>query len=227
MYDNNLDLLGTGKVFRDRESGEIVVRRHSLRRADPRDIETGAMDYDDDDELEGDFDDDDELSGDFDDDDDEDDEFGRRRRSRRRRRRRPVRRGRKGPRRRSSGRKKAARVNWAQTVISGGEKSATAGGAVSIKIRVQHDFKADDITFTETTDKSGAMVTSVFFGDRLVWSNPGGVNVTVFGTTGFMRGLLQGQQLKAGLDITINGNVGAKDDTLTAIIKGRKPVTSC
>ena len=126
-----------------------------------------------------------------------------------------------------SSRNKRSRVKWGQTVISGGESSGTAGGAVSIKIRVQHAFKAEDITFTETTPNSGAQVTSIFFGDRLVWSNPGGVNVNVFGTTGFMRGLLQNQRIKAGLDITINGNVGAQNDTLTAIIKGEKPLTAC
>ena len=118
-------------------------------------------------------------------------------------------------------------MKWGQTIVSASDSSATAGGAVSVKIRLQHKFKAHDITFTETTANAGATVTSIFFGDRLAWSNPDGVPITVFATTGFMRGLLRGQKIGAGLDITVNGTVGAANDALTAVIQGEKPVDVC
>jgi len=49
----------------------------------------------------------------------------------------------------------------------------------------------------------------------------------VFASTGFLRGLLKGQSLRAGLDITVNGSLtGAGDFAVTLI--GQKPTnTNC
>ncbi len=118
-------------------------------------------------------------------------------------------------------------MKWGKTLISGSATNPVAGGAVSIQVRLQHDFKAKDITFTETTPGSGATVSSIFFGDRLVWSNTAGVGIAVFASTGFLRGLLEGQMISKGLDIVIAGNVGAAGDTLTAALVGEKPVKAC
>ena len=118
-------------------------------------------------------------------------------------------------------------MKWGKTLISGSATNPVAGGAVSIQVRLQHDFKAKDITFTETTQGGGSTVTSIFFGDRLVWSNTAGIGIGVFATTGFLRGLLEGQTISKGLDIVIAGNVGAAGDTLTAALVGEKPVKAC
>jgi hypothetical protein len=48
--------------------------------------------------------------------------------------------------------------------------------------------------------------------------------VSVFGSTSLLRGLLKGQSLRAGLDITVNGSLtGAGDFAVTLI--GQKPVS--
>ena len=105
----------------------------------------------------------------------------------------------------------------------GGTDTSEVGGSVSVKVRLQHDFRAQDITFTGSL--AGAKVTSIFFGDRVVWSSSDGIDVSVFGSTSFLRGLLKGQSLRAGLDITVNGNLpGAGDFAVTLV--GEKPVTA-
>jgi hypothetical protein len=199
---------------------------------------------DDDDEFDGDF------EGDFDGDelgdiegdelgdelgDIEGDDFGAEGRRRRRRlRRRLGRLNRREARVRSKIRRsrrkhglptrRKKRVKWGMTAVSATD-TLEAAGAASVKIRLQHDFRAQDLTFTGST--AGAKVTSIFFGDRSVWSSSDGIDVTVFGSTSFLRGMLKGQSLKAGLDITVNGSMPAAGD-FTATIVGTKPVTpSC
>ena len=113
------------------------------------------------------------------------------------------------------------RVHWGMTAVSGTQEVYVAGGT-SVKIRLQHDFRAEDITFTGSA--AGAKVTSIFFGDRSVWSSSEGIDVTVFGSTSFLRGLLKGQSLKAGLDITVNGTMTIAGAFAVTLV-GRKPVT--
>jgi hypothetical protein len=93
-------------------------------------------------------------------------------------------------------------MHWGMTAVSGTDTLGAAGSA-AVKIRLQHDFRAQDVTFTGSA--AGAKVTSIFFGDRVVWSSSDGIDVSVFGSTSFLRGLLKGQSLRAGLDITVNG----------------------
>lgn len=113
-------------------------------------------------------------------------------------------------------------MQWGMTAVGGTDTLDAAGGA-SVKIRLQHDFRAQDVTFTGSA--AGAKVTSIFFGDRVVWSNSDGIDVSVFSSSSFLRGLLKGQSLKAGLDITINGSLGGAGDFAATLI-GQKPVTS-
>ena len=103
----------------------------------------------------------------------------------------------------------------------GGTDSLTAAGAANVKVRLQHDFRAQDITFTGSA--SGAKVTSIFFGDRVVWSNSDGIDASVFASTGFLRGLLKGQSIRAGLDVIVSGNLPAAGDFAVTLI-GQKPV---
>ncbi len=112
------------------------------------------------------------------------------------------------------------------TVISGSDTHKVDGGPFSIKMRLQHYFEAEDITFTQSPG-TGAKVTSIYFGAHPAWNDQDGVDVSVFSKDSFMRGLLKGQKIRAGLDITVNGTVGKAEDLVTAIIKGEKPAAPC
>ena len=236
----NLTPLGHARVYRHPSTGELVVDTDSLRRSGF----AGEFGYDDfgdeDDDFEGDDDfgdEDDDFEGDYDDDfgDDDlgdEDDFGARGRGRRRRRARRSRRGqRRAARRtgRSPGRRsprtpspKKESETWGMTAV-GGTDTLGAAGSASVKIRLQHDFRAQDITFTGS--EAGAKVTSIFFGDRVVWSNSDGIDVSVFASNSFLRGLLKGQSLKAGLDVTVNGSLTGAGDFAATLI-GQKPVSN-
>ncbi len=242
MTTNHLTALGHARVYRDGENGELVVDTDSLRRSCFAGIEDFGG-YDDD--FEG-YDDD--FEG-YDDDDFEGDDFGlfRRdpeRRDARRRRRLERKRGRVKRKydRKSSrldrkedkwglddeddeprGDKKSKAKGWGMTAI-GGTDTLTAAGSASVRIRLQHDFQAEDVTFTGSAP--GAMVHSIFFGDRVVWSAPDGIDVAVFASNSFLRGLLKGQSLTAGLDVTINGSLPDIGD-FKATLTGKKPNYSC
>jgi len=108
---------------------------------------------------------------------------------------------------------------WGATLVSGTSTGDT--GAVSLAIRLQHDFKAHDITFEGST--ATAKINSITFGDHQVWNNTSGVPVSVFSANGFLRGLLKGQKLKAGLDITVTGTFAADSSTMSATLTGSKP----
>jgi hypothetical protein len=116
--------------------------------------------------------------------------------------------------------KRRSKMRWGMTAV-GGVDTVSEEGAATVKVRLQHDFRAHDVTFTGSA--SGATVTSIFFGDRVVWSNSDGIDVSVFATNSFMRGLLRGQSLRAGLDITANGNMPGAG-TFSVTIIGQKPI---
>ena len=235
----NLTPLGHARVYRHPATGELVVDTDSLRRSGFAG-EFGYDDFGDDDDFEGDYDDDfgddDDFEGDYDDDfGDDDDDFGdddfgargrgrRRRRARRsrRRQRRTARRSGGSGRRRPAPKPKTDNSTWGMTAV-GGTDTLSEAGAASVKVRLQHDFRAQDITFTGSA--SGAKVTSIFFGDRVVWSNSDGIDVSVFASNSFLRGLLKGQSLKAGLDVTVNGSLAGAGDFAATLI-GQKPVSS-
>lgn len=229
----NLTPLGHARVYRHPVTGELVVDTDSLRRTQF----AGADDFGGYDDFDG-----------YDDDDIEGDDFGLFRRDpdrqRARRQRRLDRKRSRVDRRykRKSDRldrkadkwgidddddtdevpkKKADETQgWGMTAI-GGSQTLPAAGPTSIRVRLQHDFRAEDITFTGSSP--GATVTSIFFGDRVVWSASDGIDVSVFAANGFLRGLLKGQSIGAGLDVTISGalpDAGIFSATLT----GKKPV---
>ena len=231
---NRLDNLGYARVFRHPRTGSLVVDTDSLRRGGFAGIDDFGEDVEGDDDF-GDDDDDFEGDDDFGDDveGEEAADFGARRRRPRKRRRlnRRLRRiNKREDRVRSKlddlgggrrGRKEKKNVHWGMTAVSGTDTLAAAGAA-AVKIRLQHDFRAQDVTFTGSA--AGAKVTSIFFGDRVVWSSSDGIDVSVFGSTSFLRGLLKGQSLRAGLDITVNGSLTGAGDFAVTIV-GEKPVT--
>ena len=210
--------LGHARVFLHKPSRQIVVDTDSIRRSSFAGDDFGDDDFGDDD-----WDDDEDDTDDFGDDDLGDDELGDDfagpRRRRRKARRQARRQGRKIRRQTRRGKGKS-KVKWGMTAV-GGVSTVSEAGAATVKIRLQHDFKASDVTFTGSA--SGATVTSIFFGDRVVWSNSDGIDVSVFASNSFMRGLLRGQALRAGLDIIVNGNMPGSGNFSTTII-GQKPV---
>jgi hypothetical protein len=235
---------GTAPVYRDSRTGELLVDTDAVRRSSGGPIETGfEFGYDDDDDFDDDDDDefeDDDFCGDddlgYDDDEDDDDlgyEFGGRqeRRSRRRNRRADRKENRverlekqieklRGEKGKKNQRSRRSGVNgWARTIISGSDELAAAGTA-KISLRLQHHFKAKDITFAGSP--VGTSITSIHFGDRLIFSDANGVDASVFGTSSFLRNLLEGQNLRAGLDITIAGELAAAG-TLKVAVTGFKP----
>lgn len=107
----------------------------------------------------------------------------------------------------------------------GGTDTLQAAGAASVKIRLQHDFRAQDVTFTGSA--AGAKVNSIFFGDRAVWSNSDGIDASVFNSNSFLRGLLRGQSLRAGLDITVNGSLAGAGDFAVTLIGQKPTVAAC
>lgn len=208
----DLDELGYARVMRDPETGELIVDTDSLRRPDIRgEADVGA--------------------------DPDGDDFGARsdRRKRRLTRRldRVERREDRLERREDRIRDKLAdldddddrgkgrsKVKWGMTAV-GGTNTLTAAGTATVRIRLQHHFKAEDLTFSGSG--SGATVTSISFGDRPVWSNPDGISVDAFAPTGMLRGILRGQNLRAGLDIVVNGELTAAG-VFAVTITGWKPV---
>jgi len=241
-----LRTLGIGKVLQDDRTGRLVVDKSTIRRKhrkgrrfagddDLGEDDLGDEDLGEDDDLGDDEDvgdEDSEELGDEDVGDDEDlaadddmgeDELGGRRRGRRKARRLARRTTRKA---RRHARRGDDQVKWGKTALAGESNTPTdVGDQITITIRPQHWFKAQDITFT---GDSAAKVDTIFFGERPIWNNSTGVPVAVFGSTGMLRGLLRGQKIRPGLDIIIKGTAGTATTTTTATLIGYKPInTSC
>lgn len=237
---SKLDYLGTGRVYGDRSTRELVVDTDSIRRgsfAGDEEFSGRDDDWDDEDddeefgeEMEGDDDfgedgdfGDDEVEGDDEVGDDVEGEgdFGATRRRRKAK-------GKSRPRRKSS-------RKWAKTLVNGVASVVFAGAATlpfSMAIRLQHDFKAEDLKVTVATTAGTATgtITSVFFGDRLIFSDPNGVDASLFGATAFTRDLMKGQNLGGGRDILVAGNLtasAASTVTARAAFIGEKPAPKC
>ena len=212
-----LEPLGLAQVYRDAR-GELVVDRSTIRHkkrkfaGDEDDVGDEEDVGDEDSDETGDEDDlgDEEISG----------RRGRKRRKARRSKRKTRREGRR------TARQGGDEVKWGKTALSGESNTPDdVGDQITITIRPQHWFKAQDITFTGDTS---AKIDTIFFGERPVWNNSSGVPVSVFSSTGMLRGLLAGQKIRPGLDIVIKGTAGTASTTTTATVIGYKPLnTSC
>ncbi|MCK6527714.1 hypothetical protein L6R50_09170 [Myxococcota bacterium] len=237
---SKLDYLGTGRVYGDRGTRELVVDTDSIRRGEfggDEEFSGRDDDWDDEDdeefgeEVEGD-DDDFGEEGDFGDEVEGDDEvgeevegegdFG------------ATRKRRKGK-GKGHGRKRTSSRKWAQTLVNGVASVVFAGAGTSpfsMAIRLQHDFKAQDlkVTLATTAGTISGTVTSVFFGDRLIFSDPNGVDASLFGATAFTKDLVKGQNLGGGRDILVAGNLtasAAATATARAAFIGQKPAPKC
>jgi hypothetical protein len=214
---NRLIPMGTARISRDAETGELVVDDRTLRRNPARNDDFGDDDFGDDDYG------DDEYEADADVEtgsDMGDDDFGRKRRKHHGRHA-AKRHARQIARHRSQGGGAADDyTNWGKTIV-GGSFSGGAGTA-QVRVRLQFDFRALDIAFNGST--AATVITLVQFGDRIVFQDPDGFDVSLFASTGFIRNLVNGQSLRAGLDILVVGILPAPGSTLRVAIPGRKPV---
>lgn len=103
--------------------------------------------------------------------------------------------------------------------VNAGKATVGAAGPAKAVCRVQTGFMAHDLTFTGSVP--GTKITSVTFGDRIVWSVPEGVEIESFAVSGHMRGVVYGQTLDAGLDAIVTGDVPGPGD-LRFVLTGWK-----
>lgn len=142
------------------------------------------------------------------------------------------------------------------TVVAGrSAESGTAIGAAtvvlsrSITITPQHPFRAKDLTLvaspaigadwdadvTRSATLNSVVVTSIFFGDDLIWQSSAGVPAQAFDATGYLRSLLEGAKLSPGLSIVVNVNLSFTGDNAASVatgvvdvaITGEKPGKNC
>lgn len=105
------------------------------------------------------------------------------------------------------------------TAVAGSATFAGAGVAGQITITPATDLELCDIVFTGT---AAGGVRSITVGDRLAWSSSTPVPAAIFGPTGTVRGVLQGQEARAGVPIVVEVVSGGAE-TITATVIARKP----
>ena len=179
----------------------------------------GGMDYaslGDDYYAFGDDEDDDDLGGyeDFGDDEDDDDLGARKRRARKGSKKSGGRKPASRPVNRPVARRPAVQQIVQKTILTGISANVTGNAQGTVTIRPQFDFVAEDVTFTGSTNGTSGLgvagawtVRTVQFGDRIIFSNNIGVPIAIFAVAGFMRGLVKGAAIAAGLDILITANL--------------------
>jgi len=112
-------------------------------------------------------------------------------------------------------------MGWAATIVSASDTTTSeAGGPVSAQIRLQHEFESEDVIIT-SSDES-AKVTAIYFGDKLVFNSPDGLDLSIFAANSFVRKLVKGQKLEGGLDIIVQGTLSTAA-SLNAALTGWKP----
>lgn len=126
---------------------------------------------------------------------------------------------------RRSAPQKSSTETWQKTVLQGVSALLTAAGPFVINIRPQFDFVAQDFAMDGTT--AGSNVTSILFGDHVVFQNAVGVPVATVNSTSFIRGLVKGAKITGGLDIIVNGNITAVGGQAFCTVVGLKPATTC
>ena len=108
------------------------------------------------------------------------------------------------------------------TLVTGVSREDCAG-AVSVIIRLVHDFAAEDVTFEGSSE--GARIYSVICGDELIFSSADSVPLSIFSPSSPLRDLVKGERskMRAGTSIVVNGAVMQAGDRLQATFFGSKP----
>ena len=118
-----------------------------------------------------------------------------------------------------------------KTLLVAASASGTHGANFTLTIRPQFDFVAEDLTLTAQDGAANAVgfgIQAIEFGDRIIFNNAQSVPLAVFGTGSFVRGLVKGAAIAAGLDISLSGTATGATTTsqLTAVFTGLKRGTT-
>lgn len=118
-----------------------------------------------------------------------------------------------------------------QKTLLVGESAENPGGNFTLTIRPQFDFVAEDLTLTANdgaTNGAGFGIQAIEFGDRIIFNNSSSVPLAVFGTGSFVRGLVKGAAIAAGLDISLSATSSnsTTSSQLTAVFTGLKRGTT-
>lgn len=124
----------------------------------------------------------------------------------------------------------ARKMQVVQKTLLVGGSNQNPGNGFELTIRPQFDFVAEDLTLTsdQANNPSGFGIQAIQFGDRIIFSNANSVPLQVFGTASFVRGLVKGAAIAAGLDITISATAAnsTTSSRLTAVFTGLKRGTT-
>lgn len=101
-------------------------------------------------------------------------------------------------------------------------------GAATITITPQTWFLATDLIITTTVAAPTVLdaVTSIIFGDRLVWNDPVGVPITAFAAGSQLRGVLRGHIARPNSNILVATTASAASTQIVTVF-GRKPRQRC
>ena len=112
---------------------------------------------------------------------------------------------------------------WGKTLVSG--VLVGAGDIETLRIAPEFDFEVDNVAF-QFTATAPPRLFEVLYGEgdneACLFAAGGGIDVTVFGATGFMRHLFRWQLLPAGVPVRVIARIPA-GDTLGVSFTGRRP----
>lgn len=226
---SNLIPLGTGRVFRDPSTGQIVVKKDTLRQDAPIGDDFGG---DDDDGFEG-----------ADDDFGDDGEIGslskeERKAIHKRRQamhkdhrddRKDLRSDRRSDRRdhddsagHPNDKDKNMGSNWGTASIGNSETLVAAGPTV-INVVAEEEFVCEDLTMAGA---AGSLLTDVKIGSRSVFTSQHGTDISTFSASAFLRGFLKGQKVKIGQAIKFSVVLPGAG-TVSAQIFGKQKQSNC
>ena len=104
------------------------------------------------------------------------------------------------------------------------------GAAFTLVIRPQFDFVAEDLTMAtrQPNNPAGFGIQAIEFGDRIIFNNAQSVPLAVFATGSFVRGLVKGAAIAAGLDISLSCTAANSTTAsqLTVVFTGLKRGTT-
>jgi len=117
-----------------------------------------------------------------------------------------------------------------QKTLLTAQSAANPGANFTLTIRPQFDFVAEDLTLVAAqgaANPSNLGIQSIEFGDRIIFNNAQSVPLQVFATGSFVRGLVKGAAIAAGLDIAITATANSTTSTrLTSVFTGLKRGTT-
>ena len=125
--------------------------------------------------------------------------------------------------------KSARATQVVQKTLLTANSNPNPGNAFTLVIRPQFDFVAEDLTLADNSNGAmGAGIQAIEFGDRIIFNNATAVPLAVFATGSFVRGLVKGAAIAAGLDISLsctafNSTTGAQ---LVCVFTGLKRGTT-